>query len=135
MSPATSLYFLRYIIVQNRMEMDTAKVSAITSWPIPEAAAMIPGVHPGYSTVAVPLAALTSSMVLFCWSQAVDEAFQHLKSRFSSAPILLVADPTRQFVVEVDASDVGVGAVLSQRSAEDKKLPPCAFFSRHLSPA
>lgn len=37
--------------------------------------------------------------------------------------------------MEVDPSDSGVGAVLSQRSAEDQKLHPCAFFSRGLSPA
>ena len=44
-------------------------------------------------------------------------------------------DPEQQFVVEVDTSDVGVGAVLSQRSAIDQKLHPCAFFSRWLTPA
>lgn len=44
-------------------------------------------------------------------------------------------NPDRQFVVEVDASDVGVGAVLSQRAAEDGKLHPCAFYSHRLSPA
>ena len=37
--------------------------------------------------------------------------------------------------MEADASDTGVGAVLSQRSASDHKLHPCAFFSRRLSPA
>ena len=37
-------------------------------------------------------------------------------------------------MVEVDASDVGVGAVLSQRAVEDQKLHPCAFFSHRLSP-
>ncbi|XP_029292890.1 uncharacterized protein LOC115011797 [Cottoperca gobio] len=41
----------------------------------------------------------------------------------------------RQFVVEVDASDVGVGTVLSQRSVSDNKLHPCAFLSKKLSPA
>lgn len=35
----------------------------------------------------------------------------------------------------VDALDVGVGAVISQRSGEDQKLHPCAFFSCQLSPA
>lgn len=44
-------------------------------------------------------------------------------------------DPEFQFTVEVDASDSGVGAVLSQRSPADHKLHPCAFFSRHLTPA
>nr|XP_008304864.1 PREDICTED: uncharacterized protein LOC103376232 [Stegastes partitus] len=41
----------------------------------------------------------------------------------------------RQFVVEVDASNNGLGAVLSQRSEKDKKLHPCAFLSQKLSPA
>ncbi|KAF7641342.1 hypothetical protein LDENG_00284500, partial [Lucifuga dentata] len=44
-------------------------------------------------------------------------------------------EPERQLVVEVDASDVGVGVVLSQRSIADQKLHPCAFFSRRLTPA
>jgi len=43
-------------------------------------------------------------------------------------------DPARQFVVEVDASDTGIGAVLSQQSAGDQKLHPCAFFSCRFSP-
>ena len=79
--------------------------------------------------------ALTSSKVPFRWSSAANEAFQSLKTRFTSAPILIMPDPERQFVVEVDASDVGVGAVFSQRSATDQKLHPCAFFSRRLTPA
>ena len=38
-------------------------------------------------------------------------------------------------MVEVDASNVGIGAILSQKSAKDNKLHPCAFFSRKLTPA
>lgn len=53
---------------------------------------------------------------------------------FTSAPILLIPNPDRPFVVEVDASEVGVGAILSQRG-EDGKLHPCAFMSRRLSDA
>lgn len=48
-------------------------------------------------------------------------------------PVLTLPDPKLQFVVEVDASDVGVGAVLSQRSLGDGWLHPCAFLSRKLS--
>ncbi|KAK7887001.1 hypothetical protein WMY93_026622 [Mugilogobius chulae] len=40
-----------------------------------------------------------------------------------------------QFIVETDASDSGIGAVLSQRSPSDHKLHPCAFFSRQLTAA
>uniref|UniRef100_A0A3B3WPB4 Gypsy retrotransposon integrase-like protein 1 n=1 Tax=Poecilia mexicana TaxID=48701 RepID=A0A3B3WPB4_9TELE len=39
-------------------------------------------------------------------------------------------DPSAQFTVEVDASETGVGAILSQRSSRDGKLHPCAFFSK-----
>ncbi|KAL2087157.1 hypothetical protein ACEWY4_018216 [Coilia grayii] len=88
-----------------------------------------------YSSVAAPLTALTSVKKAFVWTPTAEVAFTALKDRFTSAPILLVPDPDRQLIVEVDASDVGVGAVLSQRSAEDNKLHPCAFFSRRLSPA
>ncbi|KAK1806240.1 hypothetical protein P4O66_000120 [Electrophorus voltai] len=51
------------------------------------------------------------------------------------APILWLPDAERPFIVQVDASDVGVGAVLSQRSEVDKRLHPCTYFSRCLSPA
>ena len=71
----------------------------------------------------------------FRWSSEAEKAFCDLKTRFTSAPILIFPDPERQFIVEVDASDTGVGAVLSQRSAKDQKVHPCAFFSRKLSTA
>lgn len=58
-----------------------------------------------------------------------------LKRSFSSAPILVHPDPSLQFVVEVDASGVGIGAVLSQKSSTDGRLHPCAFLSKKLSPA
>ena len=57
-----------------------------------------------------------------------------LKAQFSTAPILIMPDPEKQFVLKVDASDTGAGAVLSQR-AVDSKIHPCAYFSRCLSPA
>lgn len=41
-------------------------------------------------------------------------------------------DPERQFIVEVDASDIAVGAVPSQRSLLDEKVHPCAFYSHRL---
>lgn len=43
-------------------------------------------------------------------------------------------DSSKQFIVEVDASDAWVGAVLSQFVGPENRLHPCAFFSRRLSP-
>lgn len=88
-----------------------------------------------YRSVAAPLTALSSQKVAFQWSSTAEKVFSGLKSRFSSAPILIFPDPKRHFVVEVDATDSRVGAVLSQWSVEVQKLHPCAFFSCKLSPA
>ncbi len=66
------------------------------------------------------------------WGLEAARAFEELKCRFTSAPILSIPDPERPFVVEVDASEVGVVAILSQRG-EDGKLNPCAFMYRRLS--
>lgn len=125
--------------------MDPAKVSAFSAWPIPESCKQLQcflgfaNVYRhfirGNSSVPAPLTTLTSSKVPFKWSSSAATAFQTLKERFTSAPILLLLDPERQFIIEVDASDIGVGAVLSQRSSHDEKLHPCAFFSCRLTEA
>lgn len=86
-----------------------------------------------FSRVALPLTQLTSPKVPFQWNDAAQSAFQELKSLFSLAPVLVEPDLTLPFLVEVNASYSGVGAVSSQQ--QTGKLHPCAFFSRHLSPA
>lgn len=63
----------------------------------------------------------------------MESAFSELKLHFTSAPILTVPDPDKLFVVEVGASDVGVGAVLTQRG-DDNRLHPCAFLYHRLTP-
>ena len=49
--------------------------------------------------------------------------------------ILIHPDPEAQFIMEVDTSNIGIRAMLSQRSSRDSKVHPCAFFSRRLSAA
>lgn len=83
-----------------------------------------------YSKVAAPLTALTSTVRTSHWTPETKHAFSELKNHFVSAAILTQPDSTLQFIVEVDVSDTGVRVVLSQRSPKDKKLHPCAFFSR-----
>ncbi|KAL0182494.1 hypothetical protein M9458_021869, partial [Cirrhinus mrigala] len=69
------------------------------------------------------------------WTPEAAAAFQSLKSAFTQAPLLTHPDPDLPFVVEVDASTTGVGAVLSQHHGNPPLLHPCAYFSRKLSPA
>lgn len=136
---AKTVSFMGYIVAEGSIEIDPAKVSAVTSWPVPDNRKQLQQFLGfdnfyrrfirNYSSVAAPLTALTSTKKGFDWTPAAGEAFNALKARFTSAPILQVPDPDRQLVVEVDASDIGVGAILSQRSLGDNKLHLCAFFS------
>lgn len=84
--------------------------------------------------MAAPLTALTSSKLKFSWTPAAKRAFNELKKRFTSAPILCQPDPFHQFIVEVEASDGEVSEVLSQSSEDDQKLHPCVFSPHKLSP-
>lgn len=59
--------------------------------------------------------------------------FEQLKVSFTTAPILWHPDPKRLFLVEVDASNCGIGAILSHYTPG--RVYPCAFISRKLTPA
>lgn len=62
-----------------------------------------------YSKVAAPLTQLTSVKNVYSWTPEAQAAFSKLKTLFISGPILANPDPAKQFIVEVDASDSGVG--------------------------
>lgn len=79
-----------------------------------------------YRKIVAPLTALTSCKVPFQWSVKAEQAFQTLKTRSTTAPLLQTPDPAHSFVV--DASSGGVGGILSQRSVNDHKLHPCFLF-------
>ncbi|KAI4890593.1 hypothetical protein NFI96_025915, partial [Prochilodus magdalenae] len=58
------------------------------------------------------------------WSMAAEQAFTALKEKFTTAPVLKCPSPDLLFEVKVDASDTGVGAVLSQRSGTPPNYTP-----------
>lgn len=141
----SEVQFLGFIITSSNIQMEPRKVHAVTNWPTPTNVKEVQrfwGIANFYrkfvqnfSAVAAPLSALTKGKnPEFLWSPEAEEAFKELKRRFTSAPVLTLPDAERPFVVEVDASDVGVGAILSQRGVENK-LHPCASLSHRLTPA
>uniref|UniRef100_A0A3B3HPV2 Gypsy retrotransposon integrase-like protein 1 n=1 Tax=Oryzias latipes TaxID=8090 RepID=A0A3B3HPV2_ORYLA len=141
----STVSFLGFIIEAGNIRPDPAKVSAVAEWETPSSRKQLQRFLGfanfyrrfirNYSSLAAPLTRLTSINQPFIWSPEAQNAFETLKRMFVTAPILIQPDPRRQFIVEVDASDSGVGAVLSQREDTTGKLKPCAFFSRKLSPA
>ncbi|CAJ0968301.1 unnamed protein product [Ranitomeya imitator] len=127
-------------------QMDPVKVQAIHNWTQPTSLKSLQKFLGfanfyrrficNFSSIAKPLTDLTKKGAdVVNWSSAAVEAFQELKRRFSSAPVLCQPDVSLPFQVEVDASEIGAGAVLSQRSSDCSVMKPCAFFSRKFSPA
>ena len=88
---------------------------------------------PDYATIAAALSDLTRNdkPTQLEWNAGCEEAFQRLKNALCSQPILQMPDFRRGFIVQTDASDRGVGAVLSQM-AEDGSDQPVGYFSRKL---
>ena len=74
-----------------------------------------------FATVARPLHQATEKSHNFTWTCQCEEAFSKLKEFLTSAPILALPDWSKPFIVDTDASDFGIGAVLSQCQEDGKE--------------
>ncbi|KAK3516007.1 hypothetical protein QTP70_000893 [Hemibagrus guttatus] len=139
----TTMTFLGYVITRQGVEMDVTKVQAVTKWPSPTTvkelqrflgfANFYRHFIRNYGSVAGPLTSLLKGKPRrLAWTDQAQAAFQQLKDCFTTASILRHPDPDLPFMVEVDASSSGIGAVLSQQHSVPGKLHPCAFYSRKL---
>ncbi|KAK3545548.1 hypothetical protein QTP70_008157 [Hemibagrus guttatus] len=140
----TTNTFLGYVILRQGVKMDLTKVHVVTELPNPTTikelqwflgfANFYRRFIRNYSSVAGPLTSLLQGKPRrLSWSDQAQAAFIKLKDSFTTASILHHPHPDLLFVVEVDASSSGIGAVLSQRQGIPGKLHPCAFFSRKLT--
>lgn len=134
----STVSFLGFIVSNGSIQMDPGKTHAVLNWPQPGSVKQVQRFLgfanfyrifiKDFSSIAEPLTTLTKKTSRpFQWTERANQAFELLKRRFTSATILSLTDPDLTFV-EVDVSDVGVGAVLSQRAKRDNKLHLCAFF-------
>lgn len=86
-----------------------------------------------YAKHARPLYNLTKTNQIFIWSENCEKAFQFLKKCLITPPILIYPDFNETFIVTTDASDVAVGAVISQGSIPNDR--PIQYFSKVLNQA
>ena len=86
-----------------------------------------------YASIATPLTDLTKNAApnQVVWTDRCERSFQKLKNLLCSEPVLRSPDFTKEFILQTDASDVGVGAVLSQLDEEGADHP-VAYYSRKL---
>ncbi|ROL51528.1 Transposon Tf2-9 polyprotein [Anabarilius grahami] len=133
----SSVQFLGYTIDHSGIRMDERKVESITNWPEPSTikelqcflgfANFYRRFIMNYSSITHPFTnLLRHKPKSLSWTPAATNAFNHLKEAFTTAPLLVHPNPELPFVVEVDASTTGVGAVLSQQQGTPSTLHPCA---------
>ncbi len=141
-----TVQFLGYIIGMEGIQMDQGKVTAVAEWPTPltikelQSFLGFANFNCRFIKCFSLLTALLTTLLRgkpksLSWSSNAHEAFDSLKTAFTTAPILRHPDPHVPFVVEVDASTTGAGAVLSQLFGEPPRLQPCAYYSKKLTSA
>ncbi len=140
----SSVAFLGYVISPDGIFMEKSKVETIQCWVTPSSikdvqrflgfANFYCRFIKGYSKITTSLTTLTYKDKPFSWNPTAQAAFDTLKMAFTSAPILIHLDLAKPFIVETDASNFALGAILSQFGI-DGLLHPVAFYSRKLTSA
>ena len=137
--------YLGHIVGRGVVRPELSKVEAIQAFSQPatkkqvRAFLGITGYYrkflPNYSALAAPLTDLTkkNQPTKVTWTLDCESAFQALKPHLCTSPVLQSPNFTMPFILQTDASDRGVGAVLSQ-SSTDNDLHPVAYFSKKLLP-
>ncbi|GJV63569.1 putative reverse transcriptase domain-containing protein [Tanacetum coccineum] len=117
--------FLGHVIDSKGIHVDPAKIESIKDWASPKSPTEIrqflglAGYYrrfiEGFSKIAKPMTKLTQKKVKFEWGDKQEAAFQLLKQKLCSAPILALPEGSEDFIAYCDASKKGLGAVLMQR--------------------
>ncbi|GKE71688.1 putative reverse transcriptase domain-containing protein [Tanacetum coccineum] len=116
--------FLGHVIDSQGIHVDPAKSESIKDWASPKTPTEIrqflglAGYYrrfiEGFSKIAKPMTKLTQKKVAFEWGDKQEAAFQTLKNKLCSAPILALPQGAKNFIVYCDASYKGLGTVLMQ---------------------
>ena len=133
------LAFLGFVVSSKGVHVDESKINAIKTWPQPTnlqqvrsflgLAGFYRRFGKDFSTIALPLHALSKKNAPFVLGPSQDIAFNELKKLLSHAPVLALPNFEKPFEIHCDASGNGVGGVLTQEKR------PIAYFSVKLSGA
>jgi len=125
--------FLGYTVSESGIGTDPSKIEAVRTWPVPtnlrQCRAFVGLCQyyrrfvPHFSATAAPLHALTKKGATFLWTRECQQAFDQLKTTLISADVLALPNDEDQFVLDCDASDKAMGAVLSQiQNGEERPI-------------
>ena len=137
-----TVQYLGYVVGQVQIKPVTAKIDAILRYPAPRDKKSLMrflgtiGYYRRFcvnlSSLINPLTNLLGKNVKFIWSKECSEAFERVKRLLMTSPVLITANYEKQFSLYVDASDVGIGAVLTQLCSDDVDHP-ISFYSKKLN--
>ena len=135
--------FLGHVVSEDGIATDPDKICAITEWKVPETVEELRSFMglcgyyrkfiENYAKIVRPLHSLcntTKGKTKLLWTEDCNNAFETLKTKLSTTPVLGYPDFNEEFCLEIDASFNGLGAVLSQR--QDGKTVVVAYASRGL---
>ena len=115
---------MRHVVSASGVSMDLEKVEEIVSWEKPNSVFEIHSFLgfteyykrfiEGFSRLTAPMTRLIRKQVKFEWNDLCEQAFQELKKRLTSTPILIVPKRGQRYKMYCDASKDGLGCVLMQ---------------------
>ena len=130
--------YLGHIINGQGIKTDPDKIDAVQNWPRPNNIRDVRSFLgicsyyrkfvKGFSVIAKPLHKLTEKSQKFVWDSDCQEAFDKLKRALTSSPILSYPRKEGQYVLDTDASNTGMGSVLSQIQDGDEKV--LSYYSK-----
>ncbi|KAG6438864.1 hypothetical protein O3G_MSEX000284, partial [Manduca sexta] len=139
----STIKYLGHVITPDGLKVDPEKVTAILDSPTPknlkhlmtflQTCSWYRRFIPSFAKISEPLSRLTRKNQQWTWSAEQENAFQELKTRLTTAPVLRQADETKPYVIKSDASNYALGAVLVQGEGEDEH--PVEYASRLMTPA
>lgn len=137
----SQLKYLGYVVDSNGLRVDPDKVAAIMEFPTPTKvkevrrllglASWYRRFVPKFSERVAPLTNLTKKNKKFIWDEETERSFLDIKQCLVSAPILTCPDFDKPFILQTDASQRALGAVLVQEFEDGEKV--IAYASRTLN--
>ena len=120
----TQIAYLGHVINKEGVYSDPSKIDKVAKWPTPVSAKDVQCFlgFAGYyhkfiehfDILARPLFNLLKKGCMFVWTDETNTTFEELKKRLIAAPVLKLSDFTKKFIIDTDACDTWVGAVLQQ---------------------
>ena len=147
----TEVKFLGHIISPNGIRPNPENIAKVLDWPAPRTITDVRGFNnlanhysryvKDFAELALPLTDLQRGSppkgAPVEWTPECQGAFDRIKKALTSSPVLIHPDMTKPFILDPDASQFRIGAVLQQYSTDPdgkQRLHPVAYESKKLTP-